>query len=124
MKIFKKILLVILILYVIFAISSCTKRWIDYKNEQNTYEYKLEELEPGVYGYYNAVRSNIPSENYDMVVLYFSGKIWTLDGDVNIHYTDGQPKLIWIDRNLVHGDTFEVYVPEGTIDFRPNLTQA
>ena len=124
MKHFKNAILYGLILLICLGLGSCTKRWIDYKNEQNTYEYKLGELEPGVYGYYNAVRSNIPSENYDMVVLYFSGKIWTLDGDVNIHYTDGQPKLIWIDRNLVHGDTFEVYVPEGTINFRPNLTQA
>ena len=120
----KRIVTYVLRLIAIAAISvgliSCAK----YCTYKNIVEYDLVELEDGVYGYYNAVTSNIPAENYEMIVLCLNGQIYTLKGDVNIHYTEDKCKLIWTDVNIVHGDTFEVYVPTGTIAMRPNLVQS
>lgn len=117
LKILAIVLLVMLLLYL-------GKGCVAYITYENTVEYRLHELEDGVYGYYNAVRSNIPAENYDMVIVCFGGNIFTLDGNINIHYTDSTPRIVWKDINVVHGDTFDVYVPYGSIIFRPNLVQS
>lgn len=124
MKLMKKILLYILLFALCVYLGSCAKSCHDYVTYKNIFEYKLSDFGNGIYGYYNAVTSNIPAENYEMIVLCFAGRIHTLNGDVNIHYTDGEPKLIWTDVNVVHGDTFEVYVPYGSIEMRPNLVQS
>lgn len=124
MKFIKKILVCILIIAIVLGCVSCMRSCHEYSTYSNTFEYTLTELSDGVYGYYNAVTSNIPAENYEMIVLCFNGQIYTLKGDVNIHYTDNECKLIWTDVNLVHGDTFEVYVPSGSIEMRPNLIQS
>ena len=124
MKIVKKILLYILLLTLCIYLGSCMKSCHEYITYTNTVEYKLKDFGDGTYGYYNAVTSNIPSENYEMIVLCFADRIYTLKGDVNIHYTNEEPKLIWTDVNVVHGDTFDVYVPYGSIEMRPNLVQS
>lgn len=123
-RIIKYILQIILIAAICIGFISCAKSCHEYTTYSNTVEYDLVELEDGVYGYYNAVTSNIPAENYEMIVLCLNGQIYTLKGDVNIHYTEDKCKLIWTDVNIVHGDTFEVYVPTGTIAMRPNLVQS
>ena len=110
MKTFKKILLCILLI----AIAVPCFNYMTYKE---TFEYDLVEMEPGVYAYYNVVTSNIPAENYEMITACLNGRVYTLGGHVYIHYTDGDPKLFWTDVNLVHGDTFEVYVPKGSVVF-------
>jgi hypothetical protein len=86
-----------------------------------TYEYNLSEIDDGVYGYYNTVSSGVPAQNYEVITLYFNGSIHTLDGDVNIHYTDSEPRLVWHYVRLVHGCTYDVYVPNGSIEMRPNV---
>ena len=120
MKTVKKLLTCVLFIAIAIGCVSCYR----YATYKNTIEYSLTEIDDGVYGYYNAVTSNIPSENYSMIVLCLNGQIYTLNGDVNIHYTTEKPKLIWTDVNLVHGDTFDVYVPSGSIEMRPNLVQS
>jgi hypothetical protein len=124
MKLAKKILVYGLAIVLGLYLASCVKSCHDYTTYSNTVEYDLHELDDGVYGYYNAVTSNIPAENYEMIVLCLNGQIFTLNGDVNIYYTDDAPKLIWTDVNRVHGDTFDVYVPSGSIEMRPNLVQS
>lgn len=124
MKLVKKILKVFLIIAIIVGCVSCTKSCYDHATYSNTVEYKLCEIGDGIYGYYNVVTSNIPAENYEMIVLCFNGSVHTLKGDVNIHYTDGECKIVWNDVNVVHGDTFDVYVPYGSIEMRPNLVQS
>lgn len=88
---------------------------------RTTYEYSLSEIDDGVYGYYNTVSSGVPAQNYEVITLYFNGSIHTLDGDVNIHYTDSEPRLVWHYVRLVHGCTYDVYVPNGSIEMRPNV---
>lgn len=124
MKLFKRIIKIFLIVTVILGCVSCAKSCYNTYTYSNTVEYQLTELNDGIYGYYNAVTSNIPAENYEMIVLCFNGQIYTLKGDVNIHYTEDECKLIWTDINFVNGDTFDVYVPYGTIVMRPNLVQS
>jgi hypothetical protein len=124
MKLIKKILLIVLIIGIVLGCGSCLRSCYDYSTYSNTVEYRLQEIEDGVYGYYNAVTSNVPAENYEMIVLCFGSSIHTLKGDVNIHYTDEECKLIWKDVNIVNGDTFDIYVPYGSIDMRPNLVQS
>lgn len=124
MRIVKGIFVCILIIAIVFYCVSCMGYVHECHTYNKTFEYTLTELSDGVYGYYNAVTSNIPAENYEMIVLCLNGQIYTLKGDVNIHYTDGECKLIWNDVKLVNGDTYEVYVPSGTIEMRPNLVQS
>lgn len=124
MRLIKEILNWILIIAIMFSLASCGAYFYDCVTYSETFEYGLTELSDGIYGYYNSVASNIPSENYDMIVLCLNGQIYTLKGDVNIHYTDGECKLIWHDVKIVNGDTYEVYVPAGTIEMRPNLVQS
>jgi hypothetical protein len=99
----------------IFLIEKSTDR------TRATYEYSLSEIDDGVYGYYNTVSSGVPAQNYEVITLYFNGSIHTLDGNVNIHYTDGEPRLVWHYVRLVHGCTYDVYVPNGSIEMRPNV---
>ena len=124
MKIAKKIIIYILIIAMCFCLVSCIKSCYEYTTYTDTVEYELMEFGDGVYGYYNAVTSSIPAENYDMITLCFNNKVYTLKGDVNVYYTDEAAKLIWTDTNIVNGDTFDVYVPFGSIQMRPNLVQS
>lgn len=124
MKLAKKILRYVLIAAFIFGCIYGVKSCYDYSTYSETHEYSLTEFDDGIYGYYNAVTSSIPSENYEMIVLCLSGQIYTLNGDVNIHYTDNEHRLVWTSTNIVHGDTFDIYVPFGSIEMRPNLVQA
>lgn len=124
MRFIKKLFIYILIIAIVFGLASCTKYFYECATYSETFEYQLTELSDGVYGYYNAVASNIPSENYEMIVLCLNGSVYTLKGDVNIHYTDNVCKLIWHDVKTVNGDTYEVYVPPCSIEMRPNLVQS
>lgn len=124
MKIVKRILYVVLILAIIFFCARCTIKFIDHVTYSETFTYDLYELSPGIYGYYTTVTSSIPSHNYEMITLCLNGDILTLKGDVNIHYTDGKNTLVWTDVNIVRGDTFDIYVPHGSIELRPALTQS
>lgn len=124
MKLVKKILTCVLIAAVVIGCIYGLKSCHDYTTYSETNEYSLTELGDGIYGYYNAVTSNIPAENYEMIVLCLNGQIYTLKGDVNIHYTDNECRLVWTDTNIVNGDTFDIYVPFDSIEMRPNLVQA
>lgn len=118
---FKRILRCLILAAVIIGLVWCGISFIKYASYTSTNIYKLDEIEEGVYGYYNVTVSSIPAENYDMITLYFGGRIYTLDGDVKIHYTTEEPKVVWTYRRVVHGDRIEVYVPEGSIIVRPNV---
>lgn len=124
MKLAKKILAYVLIAAVVIGCIYGLKSCHDYTTYSETREYSLTELGDGFYGYYNAVISNIPAENYEMIVLCLNGQIYTLTGDVNIHYTDDECRLVWTYTHIVKGDTFDIYVPFGSIEMRPNLVQS
>lgn len=121
MKIIKKILTWVVIIIPAILCVSCCKSCYEYATYEATYEYKLQEIDGGIYGYYNTVNSNVPSGNYEVITLYFNGSTHTLDGNVNIHYTDSDPHLVWHYVRVVHGCTYDVYVPSGSIEMRPNV---
>ena len=77
--------------------------------------YRLEEIEDGVYGYYSVTVSSIPAQNYQMITIYYGGSIRTLKGDIQICYTSGEPKIHIKDYNIVNADIITVYVPKGSI---------
>lgn len=124
MKLAKKIVKYVLIAAIIFGCVYGLKSCHDFMAYSETHEYNLTDFGDGIYGYYNAVTSNIPAENYEMIVVCLNGQIYTLKGDVNIHYTDNEHRLVWTSTNVVHGDTFDIYVPFGSIEMRPNLIQS
>jgi hypothetical protein len=117
-KILTTFLIVGFIIGCIFLVRGCYKHtYID----SNTVEYTLYEINDGVYGYYNTVSSKAPAHNYESITLCVNGNIHTFTGSVNIHYTNGDRKLVWTDKNYVNGDIFDVYVPYGSIEVRPNV---
>ena len=121
MKLVKKIPTLILIAVLVLGLLSPVVYIIHCHTYKETLEYNLYEINDGIYGYYNIVSSSIPAQNYEVITLYFGG-VYTLKGDVNIHYTDGRPRLIWEKTKIVNGDTMDVYVPYNSIEVRPNMT--
>lgn len=86
-------------------------------SKHTTNEYKLSELQDGVYGIHVVSTSAIPAQNFEMVTVNINGQIYTIKGNVNIYYTDETPKIVWVDYNLVNGDIANLYVPEGTVRY-------
>ena len=52
-----------------------------------------------------------------MVSVNINDQIYTIKGNVNIHYVDGEQRLVWTDSNYVNSDTADLYVPKGTIRY-------
>jgi hypothetical protein len=113
------IVLVVLSIICLMCVAVYCWRCITYSE---TLEYTLYEIDDGVFGYYNLVTSSIPSQNYEVITLYFGGGMYTLKGHVSIHYTDETPKLIWERTKLVNGDSMAVYIPKGSLEIRQNVT--
>lgn len=92
-------------------------------NKSTTNEYALSELDGGVYGIHVVSTSAIPAQNYEMVTVNISGQIYTIKGNVNIHYiTSGEPRIVWVNKNYVNNDIADLYVPEGSIRFDGTVT--
>lgn len=82
-----------------------------------THEYSVSEIYDGCYGIYTKVSSNVPANNYEMITACINNQVETFEGDVNIYYVDDNFKLIWTDTNVVHGDTIDLYIPSGSIEY-------
>ncbi len=89
-----------------------------YANQCTEYEYKLTEIQDGVYGTYSTVVSNIPAQNYDIITLCCNGNIRTFKGTIHISYTDGDAYVKYKQSNTVNADELWVYVPFGTIEYQ------
>lgn len=118
MKIFKVVLIVGLIIGCVYLVKGCYNHTYV---ESTTVECVLSEINDGVYGYYNTVSSRAPAHNYEMITLCVNGSIRTFKGHVNINYTNGQSKLVWVQKNYIYGDIMNIYVPYGSIEMRPNV---
>lgn len=95
---------------------------IHYGNQHTEHEYKLTELDDGVYGIYTVVSSRVPADNYEMITLCCNGNVYTFKGEISIKYTDTvEPYVVWHNYNLVNGDDIWVYVPNGTIEFQKGV---
>ena len=91
---------------------------IAYGNKYTEHEFKLSEIQDGVYGIYSTVVSNVPADNYDIITLCCDGNIRTFKGTVHIVYTDTTPYVYYKDTNYVNADTMYVYVPFGAIEYQ------
>lgn len=114
---FYKIIVAFLCFLIVLGIGAFVK----YENKVDIHEYTLEEVEDGIYGYYNAVRSSIPAYNYEVVVLCIDGQLYNMAGNVNIHYADDEFKCIHKDTNQVYNDTFDVYIPKGSLEMMADV---
>lgn len=121
MRFVKKVAMYILIAVLVLGLLSPVIYVIHCLSYKETLEYNLYEINDGIYGYYNIVSSSIPAQNYEVITLYFGG-VYTLKGDVNIHYTNERPRLVWEKTKIVNGDTIDVHVPYNSIEIRPNMT--
>ena len=122
MKLVKKIIKIVMVVAMVIGLGSCTKSCWDYTTYKETFEYNLYEMNDGIYAYYNIVSSSKPAYNYEVITLYFADGVYTLKGDVNIHYTDSKPRIVWEKTNVVNGDTIDVYIPYNSLEVRPNMT--
>lgn len=115
----KAFLIIVLVIVMLCCMVSCYTTM----TYSHTESYNLTEIEEGIYGYYTVVTSNIPAENYQMITLSLNGNVYTLDGQVNIHYADNEHRFVWTDTELRHGDTIDVYAPLGSIIFCSPIRQ-
>lgn len=88
-----------------------------FKEPPTVYEYQLSEIEDDVYGIHITTTSRAPAYNYEMISVNINDQIYTIKGNVNVHYVDGEPRLVWTDTNYVNSDTADLYVPKGTIRY-------
>lgn len=91
---------------------------IIYGDQCTEYEYRLTEVQDGIYGTYSTVVSSIPAQNYDIITLCCNGNIRTFKGTVHIFYIDGDAYVKHKDSNIVNADELWVYVPFGTIEYQ------
>lgn len=80
-------------------------------------EYPLSELENGVYGWYYRTSSPIfPSVIRDSIVVNIHGRIQSYDGEIQVVYRDGTPRIQIIDYYSGNRlDKIKVYIPEGSL---------
>ena len=114
---FNIVIIALLIMAIVFGIGL----FIDYTRSVDISEYTLEEVDEGVYGYYYRTHSSIPAYNYEVIVLCIDGQVYNMAGHVNIHYTDNEHKLIWKDTNQIYSDTFDIYIPRGSVVLKPDV---
>lgn len=112
----------IVVIFIFLAMIRGCINFAQYTNWHEQQTYTLSEFEDGTYGIYTQVVSTTPSHNYEMITLLLNGNtVHTFKGNVIIHYTDGTPKAVVDDYNVVYGDDIFVYVPAGTIKFHESV---
>lgn len=112
------IITICVIILIVAAIIVGMVSLIVYSNKYTEYEFRLSELQDGVYGVYGTIVSNIPADNYDFITLCCDGQIRTFKGGVVISYTDTVPYAYYRDTNTVNADIVYVYVPFGSIVYQ------
>ena len=115
MKTLNKSVIAIIAIFLVLA-GMLTYMIVD-SSQYTEHEYKLSEIQDGVYGSYNTVVSSIPAQNYDIITLCCDGQIRTFRGEVHISYINSTPYVVHKSSNLVNADILYVYVPFGTIEY-------
>ena len=93
-----------------------------YMKEYNESEYRLEEVEDGIYLITYRVSSNVPAHNYDVATICVNGNLLEYKGDLRIVYTEYDPYcVIGSYVNLNYSDEITVYIPKGSVKFQENV---
>ena len=87
-----------------------------------TSEFRLDELEPGVYCRYNRCISPIPAYNFDMLTIVINDQVYTVNGTVRIHYSENDHKILWERRKIINSDGLDLYIPKGSVIVDPPVT--
>lgn len=111
------IILLIIILLIVAAIAGM----IHYGNQYTEYEYKLCEMNNGVYAIYYTTHSRAPAYNYEVVTVCCNGNVRTFQGNVYISFTNDEPHVKVRDCNTVNADDIYVYVPQGTVAYQQSV---
>ena len=75
----------------------------------------LSEIDDGIYVQTYNVYSNVPANNTTVAVICTGTQMLTVQGHINISFTDETPSYSYTRTNIVNGDTLNVYVPKGTV---------
>lgn len=118
----KLIIKCIVVLIVVGLFSFGTYKLIKYTTYIETTSGTLSEIEDGVYLQTYNVYSNIPANNTSVAIVCINNQILTIEGHINIQYTDDTPSYTYNRTRVVNGDTLTVYIPRGTIQRLPNAT--
>jgi hypothetical protein len=106
---------------VILVIVAIVWSFISYTCKTIEYEYRLYEMNDGVYAIYYNTHSNVPANNYEVVTLCCGGNVHTFRGNVFISFTDSEPYARVRNCNIVNGDDIYVYVPQGTVSYQSSV---
>ena len=89
-------------------------------SEESAYE--LQNIDDnGNYAIYHTVSSSIPTDNYEVVYVCFNNAMHTLKGNVSITYTNDTPHIDIIRTHIVYGDTYNLYIPKGSVIYEGNV---
>ena len=111
----------IIFIGIIVLIVAAIVGMIHYGNQYTEYEYKLYEMNDGVYAIYYNTHSSIPAYNYEVVTVCCNGNVCTFQGNVNISFTNNEPYVKVRDCNTVNADDIYVYVPQGTVVYQQSV---
>lgn len=112
--------LCIAIIFLLFV--GCWKM-IKYTNYSEASAFDLQEIKEGTYIIYHSVSSNVPADNYDVVLLRYENQIHEYKGCVTICSTNDKPHVKIISRpNISNNDEVFVFVPDGTVEFANNVS--
>ena len=97
-------------------------KYMNYVTYSETTSGTLSEIEDGVYIQTYNVYSNIPANNTSVAIVCINNQILTIEGQINIQYTDDTPSYTYTDTHIVNGDKLTVYIPRGTVQRLQNVT--
>jgi len=95
---------------------------IYYANQYTENIYDLAPIEDGVYARYHTTHSRTPSNNYEVITLYFNNSVQTLNGDIEITYTNEKPYVYIKDINTVNADKIHVYIPANSVKYGESIS--
>lgn len=91
------------------------------KETKTTYE--LQEIENGKYVYYQKTVSRVPAYNYEIATIRANGTSITINGDVNIVFTDtDKPYAEVTYTRLVNDDEITVYVSSEQVEYLDTIS--
>ena len=89
--------------------------FVNYASYKETTSGTLSEIDDGIYVQTYNVYSNVPANNTTVAVICTGTQMLTVQGHINISFTDETPSYSYTRTNIVNGDTLNVYVPKGTV---------
>lgn len=115
----KNMISVVAIVLILFGAISY---FIYYASWSEESAYELQNIDDnGNYAIYHTVSSSIPADNYEVVYACFNNAMHTLKGNVSITYTNDTPHIDIIRTHIVYGDTYNLYIPKGSVIYEGNV---